>query len=67
MSGRIIITIAQDGATQVRTEGIAGSGCLKASESMERALGVKASERLTNDYFRTATAQSNNLQQGENK
>ena len=44
MNQRIVINVATDGSTEVRTEGFSGSSCRQASEFLERALGSKQSE-----------------------
>ena len=64
MSQRIIITVAKDGATEVRTEGFAGNGCIKASQFIERALGTKSTEQLTSEYFQSSVSQSPQVTQG---
>jgi hypothetical protein len=66
LSQRIIIKVAADGSTQVSTEGFVGSGCQKASQFIERALGSRQSEQLTQDYCKTGIEAGNNtLEQGE--
>ena len=66
MSQRIIIKVATDGSTQVSTEGFAGSSCQQASQFIERALGSRQSEQLTQDYFKTGIEAGNNiLEQGQ--
>ena len=66
MSQRIIITVAPSGMAQVRTEGFSGSSCQKASEFIERAIGQRESEQLTQDYYKASTeAGCNTLTQGE--
>ena len=66
MSGRIIIKVATDGSTQVSTEGFAGKSCQKASQLIERALGSRQSEQLTQDYYKAGIDAGNNtLEQGQ--
>jgi hypothetical protein len=66
MSKRIVIKVATDGSTQVRTEGFVGRSCRQASEFIERALGSRQSESLTSEYFNTSsTTEANQLHQGE--
>ena len=65
MSQRIVIRVAPNGETEVRTEGFTGSSCQKASQFIERALGSKQTEQLTQDYFETSTEAGNQqLNQG---
>lgn len=65
MSQRIIVKVAPNGETEVRTEGFAGSACQKASRFIEQALGSKQTERLTQDYFNISTDAGNQqLNQG---
>ena len=68
MNRRIIITVASDGSTEVRTEGFSGSECQQASELIERALGNRHSERLTAEFFGVGQLeQSRQLKQGESE
>ena len=66
MSQRIIIKVAADGSTEVRTEGFTGTQCRQASEFIEKALGSRQSEQLTSEFFKsTAANQHTQSQQGE--
>jgi hypothetical protein len=47
----IIVTVAKDGSTKVETKGFAGSSCQAASEFLEKALGVRQSEKLTAEFY----------------
>lgn len=65
MSQRIVIKVAPNGETEVRTEGFTGSSCQQASQFIERALGSKQTEQLTQDYFKASTEAGNQqLNQG---
>lgn len=65
MNQRIIVRVATDGNTEVRTEGFAGGSCRQASELIERALGDQKSEQLTQEFYMTSTdAGTNTLQSG---
>ena len=65
MSQRIVIKVAPNGQTEVRTEGFTGSSCQRASQFIERALGSKQTEQLTQDYFKTSIDAANQqLKQG---
>lgn len=63
MSQKIIIKIAVDGATEVQTEGFAGSRCQQASEFIETALGTRTSERLTPEFYQSQSNQQFQNQQ----
>ncbi len=66
MSQRIVIRVAPNGETEVRTEGFNGRSCQQASELIERALGHQLTERLTEDFYKASTdVGHNHLQQGE--
>jgi len=68
LSQRIVIKIALDGSTEVRTEGFAGGQCRQASQFIERALGSRQSEQLTQDFYKSSIeAATNTLQQGESQ
>ena len=64
MSKAIEITVSPNGQTHVETKGFAGSECQDASRFLERALGKKQEERLTADFYRqTSTETQQNRQQ----
>jgi len=68
LSQSILIKVAPDGSTEVRTEGFAGSACKQASLFIERALGAVSSEQLTQDFYGSSIeAVNNTLQQGESQ
>ena len=68
MSQKIIIKVAPTGETEVRTEGFVGNSCQKASQFIERALGSKQTEQLTQDFYMSSTeSASNTLNQGEGR
>jgi hypothetical protein len=59
MSSRIIeITVSPAGKTHVETKGFTGSECRDASRFLEQALGQKQEERLTADFYRQASAET---------
>ncbi len=60
MSRLITIDITPGGETTIRAEGFTGSDCKQATRSLEKALGLKTSERLTSEFYQTPT---NRLQQ----
>ena len=58
MSAKTIeILVAPDGRTTVHTKGFSGPECRQVSESLERALGVRTSERLTAEFHQTRAAE----------
>ena len=60
---RIIIDIADGGATQIKVEGCAGPGCQKLTEAIEQALGTVTSDQKTPEYH-MAAKQSQQAQAG---
>jgi len=64
MSSRTIeIIVETNGSTRVQTKGFTGSACIDASRFIEEALGKRASERTTPEFFQT-TEQQHRLQEG---
>lgn len=59
MSQVIEITVSPDGKVTVQTKGFVGNACKAASESLEKALGLKQSEQLTAEFY----SQQNQKQQ----
>ncbi len=57
----IEVIVSPQGKTRVETKGFAGSTCREASRFLEQALGVKAAEQLTSEFYQTA-AQIQSLQ-----
>ncbi len=58
MSIRTIeIIVETNGSTRVQTRGFTGSACIDASRFIEEALGKRASERTTPEFFETAEQQ----------
>lgn len=57
MNQVIEVTVAPDGKVTVQTKGFAGSACKAASESLEKALGLKQSEKLTPEFYSQQTNQ----------
>lgn len=47
----IEVLVATDGKVTVQTKGFAGSACKAASDSLEQALGLKVSEKLTAEFY----------------
>jgi hypothetical protein len=51
----IEITVDPKGGTTVETRGFAGSECREASRFVEQALGSRATERLTAEFYQAQT------------
>jgi hypothetical protein len=51
MTRIIEMTVSPTGETTIQTKGYAGSDCLQASKFLEQALGVKAADQKTAEYF----------------
>ena len=48
----IEVTVRPDGSTRIRTRGFWGAACRRASRFLEKALGRRHSERLTEEFYR---------------
>jgi hypothetical protein len=59
----IEVIVSPKGETRVETKGFTGSACRQASQSLEEALGLRQSERLTAEFYGQEAAQ-NQVQQG---
>jgi hypothetical protein len=55
MTKTIEIIVSPTGETRLETKGFAGSGCLDASRLLEQALGAKAGEQLTAEFYAQVT------------
>ena len=53
----IEVTVSPKGETKIETKGFAGSACKAASESLEKALGLQQSEKLTAEFYSQQTQQ----------
>jgi hypothetical protein len=51
----IEITISPRGETKVETRGFTGGACREASRFLEQALGQRASEQLTPEFYQDLT------------
>ena len=60
---QIEVIVSPTGETRIETKGFDGAACQAASRFLESALGAKASERLTADYYRQATETTQKLGQ----
>jgi hypothetical protein len=52
----IEITVDPRGGTKVETKGFSGAECREASRFVEQALGARASEQLTAEFYQTQRA-----------
>ena len=52
----IEILVSPKGETTVQTKGFTGSSCQEASKLMEQALGAKASEQMTPEFYQHQSA-----------
>ena len=57
MSKIIQVVVSPKGETKIETTGFAGSSCQDASRALEQALGAKAGETLTGEYYTASTEQ----------
>ena len=65
MNQQIIeVIVTTDGKVTVQTKGFSGSACKAASESLEKALGLKQTEKLTAEFYAEQGA-SQRLQEGQ--
>lgn len=63
MTSRTIeVIVSPQGETKIETRGFAGSSCQSASRLLEQALGTRAAERLTAEFYQPAV-QTQPLQQ----
>ena len=57
MSQTIEIIVTQEGETTVQTQGFTGASCRDASKFLEEALGNRTGERLTGEFYQSASAE----------
>jgi hypothetical protein len=50
----IEMVVSPDGETRIETRGFAGPECVAATRHLEAALGHKAADQLTGEFFQTA-------------
>ena len=51
MSKSIEIIVSRDGHTTVKTKGFQGPSCQEASRFLEEAIGDRAQEKLTSEFY----------------
>jgi len=56
MSERIVITIDEEGATEIAVNGVAGPGCKALTKNIEQALGEVIHDAPTSEFHQRATA-----------
>jgi hypothetical protein len=59
----IEITVTPDGKTTIQTRGFVGSSCQDASRFIEQALGQRADEKLSAEFYQTQPVQQSQKQQ----
>ena len=57
MSKTIQVVVSPKGETKIETFGFTGSSCQDASRALEQALGAKAEETLTGEYYAASNEQ----------
>lgn len=60
----IEVIVSPDGKVTVQTKGFAGSACKAASATLEQALGLQVSEKLTAEFY-SQQAQQQQLKEGQ--
>ena len=63
-SKSIEITVSRTGDTTVQTRGFAGPSCRDASRFIEQALGERAGEQLTAEFYQPQAAEEQARQRG---
>ncbi len=57
MTRSIEVVVSPQGEATVQTKGYAGADCLQASQFLEHALGLVASDRKTAEFYQDAQAE----------
>jgi hypothetical protein len=60
----IEVLVSPKGEVTVTTKGFAGSTCQSASQELERALGLRQSERLTSEFYQQQASNEQQLKEG---
>jgi hypothetical protein len=58
MNKIIEVTVSPDGQSMVETKGFSGAECRQASRFIEQALGQRAAEVLTAEFYQTQASQA---------
>lgn len=56
MTKIIEVIVSPTGETKIETKGFVGGECRQASRFMEEALGIRASEKLTAEFYQQQSA-----------
>ena len=64
MTKIIEVVVHPDGTTQVETKGFGGADCREASAFLEQAIGQRASEKLTAEFYSHAAQNQSVRQEG---
>ena len=63
MTKIIEVIVSPTGETKIETKGFVGGECRQASRFMEEALGIRASEKLTAEFYQQHSA-SQSIKEG---
>ena len=65
MTGRIIeVIVSPKGETKIETRGFASNSCQEASRFLEQALGTRAAEQLTAEFYQPVVQTQPIVQKG---
>ena len=64
MTRVIEIIVSPQGETRIETKGFSGSSCREATRSLEQALGIKAAEKLTSEFY-AASVNQQQIREGQ--
>lgn len=60
----IEVTVSPKGESKIETKGFVGGECRQVSRYMEEALGVRANEKLTAEFYQQSTV-GQSIQEGQ--
>ena len=60
----IEVTVSPKGESKIETKGLVGGECRQVSRYMEEALGVRANEKLTAEFYQQLTV-GQSIQEGQ--
>ena len=64
MMRTIEIVVNPQGEVKVETKGFTGGSCREASKALEQALGIKASEQITAEFYQTEAVRQSQKTRG---
>lgn len=64
MTKIIEVIVSPQGETKIETKGFVGGECQRASRFLEASLGIRASEKLTAEFFQQQSAPQS-IQEGQ--